>query len=301
MATSLQRRPDGARQPASRAPQLRLSGKHSGAVALHSLDDVLDLAKTFAASGVFQDVREAPQAVAKILYGAEMGFSPIASMQGVYLVKGKLALSAGLVAAAIRRHPRYDFRVTEHTDEVCRITFYGETGEELGESAFTARDAKRAGTQNMGRFPKNMLYARALTNGARWHCPDVFGGPVYVPEELGQEVDGDGTPVGLAPADVAREEPEASGSVSGDVTDAEIVEEASGDASREASGDASVAAGIAEADEAAFVLGERLALVSTADEATLNAWYAEARDGWPEPERSRLIDEIRAEAARRSA
>ena len=34
-----------------------------------------------------------------------------------------------------------------------------------------------------------MLFARALTNGARWHCPDVFGGAIYEPEELGAKVE----------------------------------------------------------------------------------------------------------------
>lgn len=205
-STAVQRRDaTPARPAASRAPALRLAGDQgspSGAVQIHSLEDVVALAETFARSGVFQDVRDASQAVAKILYGAEMGFSPIASMQGVYLVKGKLALSAGLVAAAIRRHPRYDYAVVEHTDDACSIAFFDETGGEMGTSSFSARDAKRAGTQNMGKFPRNMLFARALTNGARWYCPDVFGGPVYTPEELGQEVDGEGEPVGLESAEV---------------------------------------------------------------------------------------------------
>jgi hypothetical protein len=36
-----------------------------------------------------------------------------------------------------------------------------------------------------------MLYARALSNGAKWYCPDVFGGPIYTPDELGAVVDGE--------------------------------------------------------------------------------------------------------------
>lgn len=33
-----------------------------------------------------------------------------------------------------------------------------------------------------------MLLSRALTNGARWYCPDVFNGPIYTPEELSVDV-----------------------------------------------------------------------------------------------------------------
>src|SRR5690606_375368 len=42
-------------------------------------------------------------------------------------------------------------------------------------------------------YPKAMLFARALSQGVRWHCPDVLGGTTaYVPEELGAQVDADG-------------------------------------------------------------------------------------------------------------
>jgi hypothetical protein len=69
-------------------------------------------------------------------------------------------------------------------------------------------DARTAqlGGQNYQKFPRNMLFARAMTNGARIHCPDVFVGSVYTPDELGAEpvleapeasvVEGDVSPVG---------------------------------------------------------------------------------------------------------
>jgi hypothetical protein len=34
-----------------------------------------------------------------------------------------------------------------------------------------------------------MLFARAMSNGAKWFCADVFGGPVYTPDELGAAID----------------------------------------------------------------------------------------------------------------
>jgi hypothetical protein len=37
----------------------------------------------------------------------------------------------------------------------------------------------------MDKFPANMLFARAISNGVKWFTPDVFQGPVYVPEEMG--------------------------------------------------------------------------------------------------------------------
>lgn len=48
-------------------------------------------------------------------------------------------------------------------------------------------------------------------------------------------------------------------------------------------------------------LDERLALVATADEATLKRWFEQAREEWPEPMRSRLCKAIHIEAQRRTA
>ena len=158
-----------------------------------SLAETHTLADTFVKSGFFSDTRAAAQAVVKILAGRELGFGPMASMTGVYIVKGRVSLSANLLAAAIKRSGRYNYRVSEMTDERCMIEFT-ENDEPCGESAFTIEDAKGAGllaNQTWKQYPRNMLFARALSNGARWYCPDVFGGPLYTPEELGALVDGE--------------------------------------------------------------------------------------------------------------
>lgn len=156
--------------------------------------DVMSLGQVFVQSGFFSDSKQAAQAVVKILAGQELGFGPIASMTGVYIVKGKVSLSANLMAAAIKRSGKYNYRVEDHTDRVCTIRFL-EGGEVVGVSTFTIEEASKAGlTSNptWKNFPKNMLFARALSNGAKWFCPDIFGGPVYTPDELGAYVDEDG-------------------------------------------------------------------------------------------------------------
>ena len=58
-------------------------------------------------------------------------------------------------------------------------------GKEIGKSSFTTKDAAKAGIINKAvwqNYPKNMLFARALSNGARFFCPDVYS--AYTPEEL---------------------------------------------------------------------------------------------------------------------
>jgi hypothetical protein len=156
--------------------------------------DIAYLAEIFARSGFFADTRDAAQAMVKIQAGRELGLGAVASMTGIYIVKGRVSLAAQTMGLLVQRSNKYRYRQVELTDKVCTIRFF-EGADPVGESTFTVAEANRAGTQNMGKFPKNMLWARAMSNGCRWYCPEVFGGPVYTPEELGEQVDGQGAPV----------------------------------------------------------------------------------------------------------
>jgi hypothetical protein len=175
---------------------------------ISNIDDAARAAKAMALSGYFSDAREIPQAMVKIMAGHEMGFGPFASMNGIHVIKGKLGVGANLMAAAVKSNPRYDYRVRKMDDTTVVIEFF-QDGESIGESSFTIADAKKAGTQNLDKFPRNMLFARAMSNGVRWFCPDVFAGnAVYTPDELGATVDGDGEIVDGTAYEVSSEEPQ---------------------------------------------------------------------------------------------
>ena len=158
-------------------------------------DEVERAAKAMVASGYFADTKAISQGIVKILAGQEIGFGPFASMNGVYIIQGKPSFGANMMAAAVKASGRYNYRVVEMSDEVCEIAFI-ENGQECGRSKFTIADAKKAGTKNLDKFPRNMLFARAMSNGVRWYCPDVMNGSaIYTPEELGVETDEDGKPL----------------------------------------------------------------------------------------------------------
>ena len=131
------------------------------------------------------------EAAMKIIRGHELGVGPAASIENIYVVNQKTAMSAGLIGALIKGSEKYTFKVVEHDNEHCKLDFL-EDGELCGVSEFTMDDAKQAKLVKPNspwiNYPKNMLFARALTNGARWYCPDVFQGHVYTPEELGNTV-----------------------------------------------------------------------------------------------------------------
>jgi len=192
----------------------------SASVAGGELSEIIGIAKILAASGYFDKgaANEAQLATimaglaTKILAGRELGLGPFAAVQGIHVIQGRPALGANLIAAAIKSSTKYDYRVLELTADACEIEVFERIAgklESLGKSKFTAADARAAGTQNMAKFARNMLFARAISNAARWYCPDLFSGnAVYVPEELGAIVDGDGNVVDV-PARIKPEpEPE---------------------------------------------------------------------------------------------
>jgi len=149
----------------------------------NSITEIMGIGKAFAESGMFTDIKTAAQAIVKIQAGAEIGLPPFASMTGIHIISGKPTIGAGLIASSIKGSGKYDYRVKENTEKVCTIEFY-QGKEVLGSSTFTIEDARKAGTKNLEKFPKNMLFARCISNGVKWFCPDVFAGPVYVPEEM---------------------------------------------------------------------------------------------------------------------
>lgn len=147
------------------------------------VNDILSMAKVFAESGMFTDARQLGQAFVKIQAGQEIGIPPFAAMSGIHIIQGKPTIGAGLIASTVKGSGKYDYKVPEMSEKKCSIDFY-QGGELIGNSTFTIEEAKKAGTKNLDKFPKNMLFARAISNGVKWFCPDVFSGPVYVPEEM---------------------------------------------------------------------------------------------------------------------
>lgn len=162
-----------------------------GAPVISNMDDLARVAKMLSESSYFTDAKSAAQAGVKVLAGLELGIPAFTAMSGIHIVSGKPTLGANLMAARVKGSGKYDYRVRKLDDEGCVIAFF-EGGEEIGVSAFTKQDAVKAGTQNMQKFGRNMMFARAMSNGVRWFTPDIFLTPVYTPEEMGVPVNGEG-------------------------------------------------------------------------------------------------------------
>lgn len=187
--------------PAETAPSGNGNGK---AVAVRPQIDPRELGEILARSGYFKDAQDSAKAAVKVMAGQELGFGPVASMTGVHIIEGKPSVGGHLLAALVKKSRHYDYRIVELTDERCEIQFYalvaGEWEKLQPTSIFTIEDARQADLlekANWRRYPRNMLFWRSMANGVRFHAPDLTGGaPLYTPEELGADVDGQtGEPV----------------------------------------------------------------------------------------------------------
>jgi hypothetical protein len=173
-----------------------------------SLNQINFIGQTMAKSGMFPDVKDGAKALVKILAGKEIGVTPFQAMTNIHIIQGKATMGANLMAAKVKGSGKYDYRVTKLSNKVCKIMFKQRAAtvsqwEELGEFTYAIEDAERAGLVKEGsswvKYPQNMLFARAISSGVRLYCPDVFNGNlIYVPEEMGAQVDEDGEPVGKA-------------------------------------------------------------------------------------------------------
>jgi len=128
-----------------------------------------------------------------------MGIPPLMAMSQIHIVKGKPLVGAGIIAAKIRQSDFYDYQVKSHTTKECTIEFFerdfsGDWKNErpkwnlIGTEQYTIEMAKEAGyLKDFSAWkssPKNMLFARCISNGQKFYCPDVLAfGSVYALED----------------------------------------------------------------------------------------------------------------------
>lgn len=159
-----------------------------------SLKEIDYLGEVMAASGRFATIRDKAQAVVQILAGQELNYPPLVAMTKINIIQGKISVSAELMAAMIKRSGEYDYKVVKHTKTECSVQFF-HNGEKGYLSTFTIEDAKAAGVVKPGsgwqKFPRAMLFSRALSQGARIECPHLLNG-AYTSEEMGAVVNEDG-------------------------------------------------------------------------------------------------------------
>jgi len=142
------------------------------------MGSIKSISQAFKESNLFPDIESEAQAVVKVVAGQELSLPPVYSMQNFYIIKGRISMAAETMGLLLKRTRRYNYKVTLHTDQECQIQFY-ENGEEIYLSSFTIADAKRAGLvkpdSGWMKYPKAMLFSRAMSQGSRIVAPELMG------------------------------------------------------------------------------------------------------------------------------
>lgn len=142
-----------------------------------SLDEAYRLSQNLSLASIIPKslVGKTPDVLGIILYGQELGLAPMQALQGIYVVNGRPTLAAQTWLALLRRE-HHQAQVTEHTELSCTVKLTrGDTGETHTET-FTFAEATKAGLTGKDvwkQHPKRMLLARAVSNAARFLCPEI--------------------------------------------------------------------------------------------------------------------------------
>ena len=147
-------------------------------------------ARLYCMSGLFGDIKgkseteAVAQAFVKIELGASMGFTSAESMTGIDIIQGRLAIGAQLRGARMQK-AGFSWVFLQHDDKGCEIALFyqgkpvpGPNGKQAT-VGFNENDAKLAGLlgkDNYKKHPKNMYFARTITNAQRFYAPGVLGG-----------------------------------------------------------------------------------------------------------------------------
>jgi hypothetical protein len=182
------------------------------------------VADALAQSGMFKDAKSAEQAFAKMIVGRDLGLSAAQSLSMVQVVENGVQMHYAGLGMFVRAREGYDYwsawlkrddpdlnvgdegwpgplelvRMDQEDPDDLRpvygaVVVFTIDGQQVGVSRYTEDDARDAKLIKAGMHEKaawltsrrNMLIARAMSNGVKWFVPEVLAGiPVYVEGEL---------------------------------------------------------------------------------------------------------------------
>jgi len=125
-----------------------------------------------------------------LLTGRDLGIGATMALQRVNVIEGKPSIAAELMVALILRA---GYRIwPDPSNDATKATAHAiRDGQELS-ATFTREEATKAqlvNKDNWKKYPKAMLWARAVSALARQSFPDVLMGVSYTPDELGADID----------------------------------------------------------------------------------------------------------------
>ena len=128
-----------------------------------------------------------------VVKGDEVGLTPQAALESIYVVRGKPGMYAETMEALARSHG-HEIVLVELTDRLCRMKGRHRDSDAWQHFEFTMARAAKAGYVKQNRKyeddPQTMLHSRCRSITVRGTCPEVLKGLRSV-EEIHDEADDD--------------------------------------------------------------------------------------------------------------
>lgn len=167
----------------------------------NALADKMQYAQAMASSTLLpkQYQRQPGNLLFALEYADALGVSPIHAITSIHVIEGKPTASADLIAALIRK-AGHKLRITGDDTQCVAVLIRQDDPDFQFRAEWTIKKAQAANLTGKGvwkNYPGAMLRSRAITEVARMGAPDALYGVIYTPEELGADVDAEGSPVDL--------------------------------------------------------------------------------------------------------
>ena len=160
-----------------------------------SLKAMLEEAQTYIDSGLLPThIKTAATAVIIMQYGRELNIGPVQALSNIYVVSGRPSLSGNLLSALVRNggvewQTVKDFEPVldangQKVDYITSIKFIRNGIEEIVPYTWSeAKQAQLTTKDNWQKYPRNMLYWRCFSMGARRIAADLCMG-MYLASEM---------------------------------------------------------------------------------------------------------------------
>lgn len=147
------------------------------------------MAENAVASKMYKGIGEKSAVMMIMLSARELGIPCMQALNGgLNIINGKVEISARMMSALIRK-AGHQLKIIDSSATSCMIEGFRHDTREIQKASFSITEAQQAGLIKVGggwaKWPKDMLFARALSRLARQLFSDVIG-IGYVEGEISQ-------------------------------------------------------------------------------------------------------------------
>ena len=156
-----------------------------------TIDSSYRLAELASKSGLCK-TRNAPDAFFIIMYGMELGMSPMLSLRGIHLIQGVPVCSGEMMLALLRRSGKVEIKITGSATEATVWMKRKESGEEYtahwtlerGRIAGLLKDGAQG---NWNKYPQQMMQWRGVSECGKFIGSDILMN-LYLFEEIAPQM-----------------------------------------------------------------------------------------------------------------